>query len=129
MAQASLAHRCWDFDVERGPDWLFVRPHRLSKGDLGSLRFADEVWHLLEQHLMHRLVLEMDDVGHLDSNLVGQLLSLFKRIHAHDGMMRVCALSAANEDVLHACRLESHFPRYADREEAVMGQSNPRQPR
>jgi anti-sigma B factor antagonist len=129
MAQASLAHRYWDFEVERGPDWLFVRPHRLSTSDAGSLRLTDEVWHLLEQHLMHRLVLEMDDIGHLDSNLVGQLLSLFKRIHARDGMMRVCGLSSANADVLHACRLDSHFPCYADRGEAVMGQSHPRQPR
>jgi len=129
MAQASLLVNRWDFDVERGPDWLFVRPRRLAKRVLDAPSFAEQVWAILEQHFMHRLVLELGDIGTLDSDLVSQLLWLHERIHAHDGMMRVCELSAANDEVLHACTADGQFPRYCNREEAVMGDSRPRQPR
>jgi len=128
MAQASLA-RGWDFDVQRGPDWLFVRPRCLGSSALDARPFAEQVWMLLEQHFAHRLVLEMGDVDHLDSHLVGQLLLLYKRIHTHDGMMRICGLSAPNDDVLRTCRLEGHFPSFRNRADAVMGHCYPRQPR
>jgi anti-anti-sigma factor len=127
MAQAVLANG-WNFEVERGPDWLFVRPRRQGSA-LDALPFAEQVWSLLEQQFTHRLVLEMGDVDRLDSHLVGQLIWLYKRIHTHDGIMRICELSAANEDVLHACRLDNHFPCYQNRENAVMGCALPRQPR
>lgn len=129
MAQAGLVRSDWDFEVERGPDWLFVRPHRVSTSAGGAPAFEEAVWALLEQHFSHRLVLEMGDMDALDSHLVGQLLRLYKRVHSHGGMMRVCELSESSEEVLHACCLDSQFPRYRNREEAVMGQSHPRQPR
>jgi anti-anti-sigma factor len=129
MAQASLSRCGWDFEVERGPDWLFVRPRRLGATAADAMDFAEQVWALLEQHLTHRLVLELGDIELLDSHLVGQLIWLYKRIHTHDGMMRVCELSETNEDVLRTCRLEGHFPQYRNREDAVMGHSHPRQPR
>ena len=129
MSQASLARHVWNFDVERGPDWLFVRPHRLKTSTQNAPPFAEQVWTLLEQHFTHRLVLEMGDVDELDSDLAGQLLSLYKRIHAHDGILRVCELSPNSEEVLHVCCVESHFGHYCNREEAVMGHSHPRHPR
>jgi anti-anti-sigma factor len=129
MAQASVTASNWDFEVERGPDWLFVRPRRLRASSDESPPFAEQVWALLEQHFTHRLVLELGEIKYLDSYLVGQLVWLYKRIHTHDGIMRLCELSAANEEVLHACRLDGHFPQYRTREEAVMCQSQPRQPR
>jgi anti-anti-sigma factor len=129
MAQASLAHCGWDFEVERGPDWLFVRPRLQSSSAADSRDFAEQVWALLEQHLTHRLVLELGGVELIDSSLVGQLVRLYKRIHSHEGMMRVCELSPTNESVLRACRLDGHFPQYRNREDAVMGNSQPRHPR
>lgn len=129
MAQASLAFCDWNFDVERGPGWLFVRPHRLTPTTAASLEFAEQVWALLERHLTHRLVLELDDIGQLDSHLLGQLVQLYERVQAHHGLMRVCELSPPNEDVLRACRLQRHFPRYRNRGDAVMGHSHPKQPR
>ena len=136
MAQATIVGSGWDFEVERGPDWLFVRPRRLfggsesvSAGDGGAASFAEQIWTLLEQQFTHRLVLELGEIDRLDSELVGELESLHKRIHAHDGLMRVCGLTAAHDDVLHAGRLSGHFPRYETREAAVMGHARPRQPR
>jgi anti-anti-sigma regulatory factor len=133
MAQATIVGSGWDFEVDRGPDWLFVRPRRLSEVD-GNLpgsaaNFAEQVWTLLEQQFTHRLVLEFSEIDRLNSELIGQLVWLHKRIHTHDGLMRVCGLTEAHEDVLHACRLGGHFPRYETREDAVMGHAHPRQPR
>jgi anti-anti-sigma factor len=128
MVQISLA-RGWDLDVERGPDWLFVRPHRWSPTALDSPSFAEQVWSILEQNFTHRLVLEIGDFDRLDSHLIGELLWLYERIHGRDGMMRICGLSSSNQDLLHQCRLEERFRLYRDREEAVMGDARPAQPR
>lgn len=135
MAQATIVGSGWDFEVERGPDWLFVRPRRLPggdgkpRGDGSGANFAEQVWTLLEQQFSHRLVLEIGEIDRLNSELVAQLVCLHKRIHAHDGLMRVCELTDSHEDVLHACCLGGHFPRYETREDAVMGHARPRQPR
>ena len=128
MAQASLVSSDWEFEVDRGPDWLFVRPRRMKR-ELGAGNFAEQVWALLEQHFTHRLVLELGDLSHLNSEFIGQLVWLYKRIHTHDGLLRICQLSDANDEVLHLSRLGGYFPRYESREDAVMGYAMPRQPR
>ena len=120
MAQATLVSSGWEFEVERGPDWLFVRPRRIAAGD-SAANFAEQVWALLEQQFTYRLVLEFGELDHLNSELIGQLLLLYKRIHTHDGMLRICELSDEHMAVLYACCLNSHFPRYETREDAVMG--------
>lgn len=128
MVQVTLA-RGWDLDVERGPDWLYVRPHCLSGSASDAPPLADQVWSLLEKSLTHRLVLELDDIDLLTSHLIGQLMWLRKRIHSHDGMMRICGLSSYNTQVLEQCHLAGYLPHFRDREEAVMGQARPIQPR
>lgn len=120
MAHVSTA-AAWRFDVERGPDWIFVRPHRIAAKTTLHLPFGEQIWSLLEQHFTHRVVLEMAEVSSLDSELIGQLLWLHSKIHAQDGMMRICGLSRDNQDLLEECKAEGRFPHFRDREEAVMG--------
>ena len=116
-----------ELDVERGPDWLFVRPHGESlRGHEDEL--AEQIWQLLEQCTTHRLVLELDDVGSFMSSLIGQLVLLHQRICNRGGLMRLCGLSAANRRALDASRLSGYFPQYRDRNEAVMA-VRPMQPR
>ena len=121
------AVRGCDLDIERGPDWLFIRPRGASLPGHES-ELAEQVWTLLEQCMTHRLVLELDDVGLLVSNLVGQLVLLQKRICGQGGLMRLCGLSPANQRVLSTCRLGGYLPQYHDRTEAVMGE-RPTKPR
>ena len=124
MLQA--AHAC-EVDVDRGPDWLFVRPR--GKTFMGrEAELAEQIWGLLEQSTTHRLVLEMDDIELLVSSLIGQLILLQKRIEIQCGMMRVCGLSAANQLALETCSLGGYLPQYQDRTEAVMG-GRPNRPR
>ena len=110
----------WELDVERGPDWLLVSLKNVpDRAELAPL--ADEIWELLQTHFTYRLVLEMDNVDVLNSHLIGQLVRLYKLISRHDGVMRVCGLSAYNRRVLRTCRLDDRLLPYQDRRHAIQG--------
>jgi hypothetical protein len=76
-------------------------------------------------HFTYRLVLKLDRIGLLSSHVIGQLLLLDKWIRAHQGVMRLCELSADNIDVRHCCGLDELFPAHRDRLEAVLGSQRP----
>jgi anti-anti-sigma factor len=111
----------WSVDVERGPDWLFIRVHGPEDGRAEPVDLADRIWRLMEQQFTYRLVLELDDVPLLSSYFLGQLVMLHKRIHSHDGMFRLSGLTDEALDAMRACRLDHSFSRYSTRENAVMG--------
>ena len=104
--------------VDRGPDWLFVRLHP-DEAHLDDI--ADRLWSLLNQHFIHRLVLEMDDVKFLPSQLIGQLVMLQKRVLQHEGALRLCGLTSSCAEALHFCRLDRALPNFDCREDAVHG--------
>jgi hypothetical protein len=118
----------WNVRVDRGPDWLFVKLHAASDhgGDFSNL--AEHLWNIAEQHFVYRLVLELDELPLLPSSLIGQMVLLHKRLCMHNGVLRLCGLSATQQQALSACRLQSRFPHYCNREEAVWGH-RPLQPR
>jgi len=128
MVSAQIAAG-WRMDVERGPDWIFIRLHPAAGGEIDYFSLAEQVWSVLEQSFTYRLVLELDRVDVLQSALIAQLVLLSKRIHSHNGMLRLCGLSPENQQVLHICRLEGCLPNYGNRGEAVMGEFRPMQPR
>ena len=111
----------WKLDVERGPDWLFVRLHGPPAGDAEGEPIAELLWSLMEQQFINRLVLELDDVPALRSYLIGQLVLLYKRIHARGGMLRICGLTDSQRLALRSTRLDERFPCYKNRTEALMG--------
>lgn len=119
----------WNLDVERGPDWLFVRLRCLSENIWDAPPLAETLWSLLEQHFTYRLVLECDEVQWLHTTLLGQLVLLHKRLAMHGGTLRLCGLTPANREVLRSCRLDSRLPTFADRAEAVLGAASPLKPR
>ncbi|MBS0207318.1 MAG: STAS domain-containing protein [Planctomycetes bacterium] len=111
----------WELEVERGPEWLFVHIRCTPEGALAVPPLADTVWQILEQHMTYRVVLECDELNLLHSMLIGELMTLNRRVAAHGGTMRLCGLSDENRIVLRHCRLDRHFPHNLDRTEAVMG--------
>ena len=119
----------WDMDVDRGPDWVLIRLRPTETEGTSDLSLAEKIWSLLEQSFTYRLVLELDCLELLRSPLIGQLVLLAKRIHSHGGMLRLCRLSAQNQQVLHVCRLDGCLPNYDSRGDAVMGANRPLQPR
>lgn len=124
----AVASGC-ELDVERGPDWLLVRVRNLNPSEPDCPPLAERIWRLLEQHFTHRLVLELDQVQMLNSQVIGQLIQLYRRIAEHDGVMRLCGLSPRNRAVLHQCRLDERLPPYEDRQDAILGSLYPRLPR
>lgn len=117
----------WGLDVDRGPDWIFVRVHPRDGFD-DAPGLAESVWNVLEQNFCYRLVLELDAMEVFYSALIGQLVLLSKRIHSHGGVLRLCGVRPGNREVLRQCRLESALPAYDNRGNAVMGH-RPLQPR
>lgn len=109
----------WGVDVNRGPDWLFVRlrPGTQEPGDM-----ADKLWKLADRHFVYRMVLEMDQVDVMPSRLMGQLVTLQKRVLQRQGALRLCGLSDQCAETLHFCRLDQALPTFDTREAAVLGQ-------
>lgn len=118
----------WSAELDRGPGWLFLRLHPSRTSNAEGVDLAGRVSRILENEFANRVVLELDDVELLRSPLVGELLRLHKRLSSRAGMLRICGLSDNNYEVLRSSRLQDFFPRYRDREEAVMA-SRPTKPR
>lgn len=120
----------WTLNVERGPDWLFVRVGSPPQPGFDMPPLAETLWAALQDHLVYRVVIELYDLPLLDSYLIGQLVLLHKRIHTHDGVLRICGLSAHNQQVLSDCQLGGRLPHFSNREEALLGRLyRPWQPR
>ena len=118
----------WSMTLDRGPDWLFVRLHSDQEGCGEASGLAEKLWQMLETQLVHRMVIEMDEVPALRSSMVGELVRLHKRITRNGGMLRLAGLSDSNQQVLKLCRLEGCFPQYQSRTDAVKG-VRPNKPR
>ena len=64
----------WSVNVDRGPDWLFAHLRR-EEGAVGeATELAENLWGLLQCHLSHRMVVELNDVPRATSYLLGQLV-------------------------------------------------------
>lgn len=108
----------WVLDVERGPDWLFVRPAVPPEAEGESL--AESVWSVVKQHFIYRVVIECDHLEQLTSGFVAQFVGLQRRLQKHGGTLRLCGLSDENQTVLKSCQLDGLFPRFASRSQAVL---------
>jgi anti-anti-sigma regulatory factor len=119
----------WELHVERGPNWLLAKVGNPPGRPWVIVPLADTLRLLMEKHFTYRLVLELEEIELLTSDLIGQLVLLEKWIHARQGVMRLCGLSPHNREILESCRLDGCFPAYGDRLEAVWGRHRPIQPR
>jgi anti-anti-sigma regulatory factor len=118
----------WSLDVERGPGWVFVTLHGPTHGDAEGVDIAEQIWSMLESSMTYRVVIEMQQISLMRSYLIGQLVMLHKRVATHEGTMRLAGMSNDNQTALAASRLDSRFPQFGSREEAVHGY-RPMQPR
>ncbi len=75
---------------------------------------------MVDPRAVYRLVLELDEIKLLDSSLIGQLLLLDRRVRQHDGLLRLCGLSAYNQEVLRRNGLAGRLPNYDSPREALM---------
>lgn len=117
----------WEICAERGPGWLFVR---LKPGNEMEPPedLAEAIWELMQEHMVVRVTVELDEVRLLDSRLLGQLAKLAKRVRNCQGLLRLCGLSPFNRQLVALNGLDGILPAYCDRRQAVMAHE-PRRPR
>ena len=110
-----------ELNVDRGPNWLFVklRKREAPQGDVPQ--FAEKLWSISSRHFIYRLVLELEDLEELPSGMMGQLVMLQERLSQCGGALRICGLSPECEETLNNCHIDSALQNHPSREAAVMG--------
>ena len=111
----------WRFEIDEGPEWLFLRLCRSGGDDVPEPPVAVRGWEIAEERRKRRLVFELGDDVLLTSFLVGQLILLHKRAEMTGGAFRICGFSAHVYETLKMIRVADRFPNYANREDAVLG--------
>lgn len=119
----------WDFEIERGPNWLFIRVEAPAAPACEMPSLADAIRAILAQHCTSRVVLELEQLGELGRELVEQLLALEQWIRAEGGLLRLCGLPPQNAMTFQCLGLHGLLPMYANRREAVFASYRPTQPR
>ncbi len=111
----------YEFDVDRGPDWLWIRIRSVETGSLPAASLAEQLKELVENHFIYRIVLELHRLPELSSQLIGELVQLDRYIQKHDGVLRICGLSPEGRAMLEMCGLDDLCLAYETREEAILG--------
>ena len=112
-----------ELNVDRGPNWLFVKLRSKEEAVPAVPQIADKLWSISSRHFIYRLVLELEDLEEMPSGMMGQLVLLQSRLAQCGGALRICGLSPECEEALQSCQLDSALPNHASREAAVMGGS------
>lgn len=112
-----------ELNVDRGPNWLFVKLRAKNKKLAEVPQIAEELWSISQRHFIYRLVLELEELDELRSGMMSQLVMLQERLSQCGGALRICGLSPECEESLQSCHLESALPNHASRTQAVMGNS------
>jgi anti-anti-sigma regulatory factor len=112
----------WQLLVDTRADWLFFHVVAPSHNAMGEPPIADTVAREVSNTGIKRVVMDFSGNVMLFSYLVGQLVSLHKRLLLEGGAFRICGLSTQNADVLKVLHLDDRLPSYRDRGAAVMGQ-------
>jgi hypothetical protein len=111
----------WQFDVDEGPEWLFLCLRRSGPDAAPEPPVATRAWEIAEQSHKTRIVFEMGENAFLTSYLVGQLILLHKRALIAGATFRIQGFSAHNYATLQMLHVADRFPNYAGRENAVLG--------
>jgi anti-anti-sigma regulatory factor len=112
----------WQLHVDTSPDWLFFHVVAPSHRAMGEPPIAEAVAREVSTNGIKRVVMDFSDNVMLFSYLVGQIVSLHKRLLLEGGAFRICSLDHENADVLRVLHLNDRLPNYRDRGAAVMGQ-------
>jgi|SRR5437762_5906555 len=89
--------------------------------DIATAPSLRERLHSLLADNKRRLVIDLDDVGFLDSTALGVLVGVLKRARTDDGEVRIACAQPRVLKVFEITRLDSAFDLYDSVEEAVRG--------
>ena len=109
----------WGTELEHLTDWLIVRLYAYGHERANEPPLSDAVFGIAESQNRFRVIVEPDPGVDFRSYLVGQFITLHKRLHLHGGALRLSGVTAGNYDVLRLMRLTDHIPAYPDRHAAL----------
>ena len=101
-------------------------PEEETPEDLG---LAERIWTLLQQHSTKRLVLDLKGIEVLNGNLPEELRRLQELISDANGGIRICGLSARNQEIYRQMPGNNRLPVYRDPADAVFCSWRPPRPR
>ena len=111
----------WWFEVDEGPEWLFMKLCRDAEESVPEPPVAVRTWEVVEERQRRRIVFELCDDLLMTSYLAGQLILLHKRAELSGGVFRICRFSSHSFETLRLIRVADRFPNYSSREDAVLG--------
>ena len=112
-----------ELNVDRGPNWLFVklRPNKAPRAAVPQL--ADKLWSISTRHFIYRLVVEVDGKEQLPAGWMEELADLQQRLTECGGALRICGASPDPEQSLASGYLDCALSTSASRVGAVRGSS------
>lgn len=116
---AGRGRRGVPLEVERGPDWLFVRVAGGATGPMEDL--TTSVWETIREHGASRVVLELDHLDTIDEALGGVIGELGTRVRDAGGLIRICGLSEPKLTRLRRVAAAASVPHFDTRGDAVGG--------
>ena len=89
--------------------------------DIATAPSLRERLHALLANDHHRLVIDLDDVGFLDSTALGVLVGVLKRARMENGEVRIACAQPRVLKVFEITRLDTAFDLFDSVDEAVRG--------
>jgi len=108
-------------DVDRGPNWLFVKLRPRGKFAKELPELADRLMAIASRHFIYRVVLELEELRSMPAGLIEQLKELQQRLAECGGALRLCGLSIDCARTLQESDMESALPNHETRQAAVLG--------
>jgi hypothetical protein len=112
-----------EMNVDRGPNWLFVKLRNKKAPRAAVPQLADKLWSISTRHFIYRLVVEVDDLEKIPAGWMDELADLQHRLTECGGALRICGMAPEREQPLASGYLDCALSNSATRVEAVMGSS------
>ncbi len=119
----------WKIELERGPDWLFVKLYGPFGDTADATGIAESISLMMQQDLVRRIVLELDGLSELPPDFLQELFELRDLVDREGGILRLCGLRNEHWDELEMRDFSRRFAPFRSREEAVLGFYRPNKPR
>jgi hypothetical protein len=110
-----------EMNVDRGPNWLFVKLRTKKSPRAAVPQIADKLWSISTRHFIYRLVVELDELEEIPPGWMDELVDLQQRLAECGGALRICGVSPDSDQSGTNGYLDCRLTNHATRAEAVMG--------
>lgn len=98
------------FECEQHNDVAIARfRDPILTDELNIQQLGAELFAIAEQFHLKKVVLDLGNVQHLTSSVLGKIITMHRRLHRHGGVLALCAIGPEVADVLETSRLIDYF--------------------